>query len=56
MPARERLNAAAINGTIIVAGLLGALSGSWLLFGLVVAVGIVTSILGGGIRLKRRNR
>ena len=56
MPARERLNAAALNGTLVVAGLVGVLSGSWLVFGLALAAGVVTSLVGGDIRLKRKDR
>ena len=54
--ARHKLNAAYIHGALIVAGLAGALGGSWNVFILVAAVLTATSALSGEIRFKRQTR
>ena len=52
--ARNKLNAAAIRGVVLVAGLLALLIGSWPIFWLLVAVLLVTSIMDGDIRVRGR--
>lgn len=54
--ARHKLNAAYIHGSLIIAGLIGAIGGSWNVFILVAAVLTATSVLGGEIRFKRQTR
>jgi hypothetical protein len=54
--ARNKLNAACIHGSLIIAGLLGAIGESWKVFILVAAVLTATSVLGGEIRLKQQAR
>ncbi|NQV26637.1 MAG: hypothetical protein HQ518_19955 [Rhodopirellula sp.] len=54
--ARNKLNAAYIHGSLMIAGLIGAIGGSWNVFILVAAVLTATSVLGGEIRLKQQNR
>jgi hypothetical protein len=51
--AHHKLNAAYIQGSLIVTGLIG---GSWNVFILVAAVLTATSALCGEIRLKRQTR
>ena len=54
--ARNKLNAAYIHGSLIIAGLLGAIGQSWNVFILVAAVLTATSILGGEIRMKQQTQ
>ena len=54
--ARHKLNAAYIHGSLIIAGLLGAIGQSWNVFILTAAVLTATSVLGGEIRLKQQTR
>ena len=54
--ARHKLNAAYIHGSLIIAGLIGAIGGSWNVFILVAAVLTATSVLGGEIRIKQQTR
>jgi hypothetical protein len=54
--ARNKLNAAYIHGSLIIAGLIGAIGGSWNVFILVAAVLTATSALSGEIRIKRQTR
>ena len=54
--ARNKLNAAYIHGSLIIAGLLGAIGQSWNVFILTAAVLTATSILGGEIRMKQQTR
>jgi hypothetical protein len=56
MGARQKLNSGHVNGALLVAGLIGGLTGSWAIFGLALAGLVVTKILGGDIRLSRRRR
>jgi hypothetical protein len=56
MSARKKLNSAFLNGSFLVAGLVGAAAGSWLIFGLAVAVLIGNNICAGNIRLNGRKR
>lgn len=54
--ARRKLNAAYIHGSLIVAGLFGAIGGSSNVFILVAAVLTATSVLGGAIRMKQQTQ
>jgi hypothetical protein len=56
VPAREKLNAAAISGNIVVAGLAGWLFGSWAVFLLAAVVLIAMSVHTGAIRPSRRRQ
>jgi hypothetical protein len=56
MGARQKLNSGHINGALLVAGLVGGLSGSWTIFGLALAGLVLTKLLGGDIRLNGRKR
>ena len=53
MGARNKLNAAHMNGILIVAGLAGLLSGSWLVFAVGFAILFIFGVHSGGIRPKR---
>jgi len=55
MGARSKLNSAHINGALLVAGLIGGMTGSWAVFGLALAGVLVTEVISGGIRLNRRD-
>jgi hypothetical protein len=54
MGARNRLNAAAINGVLFIAGLVALLTGSWIVFGVIAVALIATSLHAGDIRLRSR--
>jgi hypothetical protein len=56
MSARSKLNAAHMNGALLVAGLVGGLVGSWSVFGLALAGLLVSQLVSGGIRLQKRGR
>jgi hypothetical protein len=56
MGARQKLNQAVMNGCLIVAGVVGALCRSWLVFGVATAVVIGLAVHGGDIRLRGRRR
>ncbi|NQV24886.1 MAG: hypothetical protein HQ518_11010 [Rhodopirellula sp.] len=54
--ARNKLDAAYIHSSLIIAGLIGAIGGSWNVFILVVALLTATSALSGEIRMKQQPR
>ena len=54
MSARTKLNAAAIQGAIIVAALVGWAFGSWAMFLLTIVVLLATAFHSGAIRPNRR--
>ena len=54
--ARNKLNTAYIHGSLIIAGLIGAIGESLNIFIPAVAVLTATSVLGGEIRLKQQAR
>lgn len=56
MSARQKLNLAHLNGGLVLAGLVGLLTGSWVVF--VVVFGTLTAIdlVAGNIRPARRER
>lgn len=58
MNARKKINSAAINGSLIVAGLAGYLFGSWWVFVITATLLIVSAINNGDIRHQptRRSR
>jgi len=56
MGARQKLNSGHVNGALVVAGLIGGLTGSWGLFAVALAGLLVSKLMGGDIRLTRRKR
>lgn len=54
--ARNRLNAAAIRGAVLVAGLVALLAGSWPIFWVLVLLLLATAVIGGDIRVKGAQR
>ena len=54
MGARQKLNAAAVNGCILLAGVIGAACGSWFSFGVALALAIGIALIAGDIRPNRR--
>jgi hypothetical protein len=52
--ARNKLNAAHINGALIIAAVLGALTGSWWIFGVTLGGLLVSALVSGEIRLRGR--
>ena len=54
--ARHKLNAACLHGSLVIAGLAGAIANSWNVFVLVACVLTATSVLSGEIRLKKQAR
>jgi hypothetical protein len=53
MGARNKLNVAHMNGILIVAGLAGLLTGSWLVFAVGFVILVILGVHSGGIRPKR---
>ena len=49
--ARGKLNAAAIRGGVIFAGIIAVLVGGWPIFWLMLAILLITSLMDGTIRL-----
>lgn len=47
---RKKLNAANVNGALLVAGIIGSLTGSWVIFGVALAGLLISGVLGGDIR------
>jgi hypothetical protein len=56
MGARQKLNAASATGALAVGGLVGALSGSWLVFVVTAGVLIGASFCAGATRPRGRRR
>ncbi len=54
MGARQKLNQAYLNGTIVMATMIGIMAQSWAVFWLALAVGIASSFFGGEIRTHGR--
>jgi hypothetical protein len=52
MGARKKLNAAYLNGALLLAGTAGILSGSWTVFAVALSGVVITSIISGAIRLE----
>jgi hypothetical protein len=50
MPARQKLNSAALKGAVVVAALIGGLAESWTAFVVAVAVLVVGALLSGDLR------
>ena len=50
MGARKRLNASHVTGCLMLAGLAGALTGSWAAFAVAFAALLVIDVIGGNIR------
>ncbi|HBN76086.1 MAG TPA: hypothetical protein DD473_09750 [Planctomycetaceae bacterium] len=53
MSARHKLNAAYLHGSLIIAGIVGGISQSYLVFGFTFAVLLIGNIQCGDIRLNR---
>ena len=56
MGARNKLNQAYFVGALTVAAVAGGMTGSWLVFGVVAAALVASSICSGEIRGKGRRR
>ena len=56
MAARAQLNRAFFNGSVLLAAAAGALTGSWLIFGLALAILVAGNLYAGEIRPTRRKR
>jgi len=56
MHARQKLNRAAINGCVLLAGIFGLLAGSWVAFLAALAVVAALATYSGDIRLGPQNR
>jgi hypothetical protein len=54
LSARHKLNAAFFNGSLFLAGVAGALTGSWLVFSLALAALVAANVVAGEIRPDRR--
>ncbi len=55
LSARRKLNVAAVNGAIVIAGVVGALVGSWGVFWLLLVVLLLLGLHGGDIRPRGRS-
>jgi hypothetical protein len=49
--ARHKLNSSYLHGVLLIAGVIGAASGSWTVFLVATGILIATSVHDGGIRL-----
>jgi hypothetical protein len=56
MSARKKLNAAYLNGALLLAGAAGILSGSWSVFAVAFAGVVIGNIIAGSIRFGSSNR
>jgi hypothetical protein len=56
MNARGKLNVAYFNGSLVLAGILGLFTESWIAFFLAAAVLLMIQLAVGGIRLKKEER
>jgi hypothetical protein len=56
MNARNKLNIAYLNGSLIVAAVLGLILHSWPIFVIALVVLVIANVLSGGIRPSGRNR
>jgi hypothetical protein len=56
MGARTKLNSVYLTGCLVIAGVLGAVSGSWTVFVVAAVILIACSVYDGGIRLRGRRR
>jgi hypothetical protein len=56
MSARRKLNVAFVNGSLLIAGLAGLATGSWVVFGTAFAVSVALNCYAGSIRPGRSNR
>ena len=54
--ARQKLNSAAIHGALLIAGLIAAITQSWIIFMVILGILLTTAVISGDIRLKRRPR
>lgn len=50
MSAKHKLNTSYMNGALIVAGLIGAISGSWTVFTIALAALVIGAVHAGDIR------
>ena len=56
MTARHKLNTASVNGALLIAGLVGFLSQSWLVFGIAAVILIAGAMHNGDVRPRGRPR
>jgi hypothetical protein len=56
MGARAKLNRAFFNGSLLLACVAGAVTGSWLVFGLALAALVAVNIATSEIRFSKRQR
>ena len=56
MTAREKLNAASVNGSLIVAAIAGCIAESWTVFLLVAGILLMLAVHCGDIRTSPRRR
>jgi hypothetical protein len=54
LSARHKLNQAYVTGCVLLAGVAGYLSGSWLVFGIALAVLLAANLYSGDIRPDQR--
>lgn len=56
MDARQKLNSAFFNGSLLLAGAVGMLTQSWLVFGVALTVLLAANLYAGDIRPTKRKR
>lgn len=56
MGARQKLNQAHVNGALVIAAILGAVTESWTVFWIAALVVAGSSFCSGGIRLRSRSK
>ncbi len=54
MGARNKINAAQLTGSAVIAGVVGGVAGSWVVFGVALGILLAAGFVGGDIRPTRR--
>lgn len=53
MGARQKLNRAFINGSLLIAGVIGVIAQSWTVFLIVLGLSVALGVMAGDIRWKK---
>jgi len=56
MGARHKLNYIMLSIYVVLAGVIGILSGSWAVFWIALAIAVIAGLLSGDVRLKPQKR
>lgn len=56
MGARQKLNRASVNGSLFIAGVIGVIAQSWIVFLIALALSLALAVLAGDIRFKSQRQ